>query len=204
MPIQALIFDFGGVILDMRWDAAAALEKEHGLGERAIVGTLYGDGAWQQIEVGQGDREAWLRDSHAALETMAGRALPPLHQHWRAQQSLIAPNIDLIRRLKPKYRTALLSNADSSLPARLRDTHAVWDLFDDVVCSADVGLAKPDPRIYALAARRLDLAPDACVFVDDLERNIDAAREAGMAAVHFRVDRGDSLEEQFAALGITP
>jgi putative hydrolase of the HAD superfamily len=204
MSIQALVFDYGGVLLDMRWDVTREIEREHGLRERALVETLYGSGRWREIEVGVGDRDEWIREAHSELETHAGRALPPLHQHWRAQQHLIEPNIALIRRLRPPYRMSVLSNADSTLSARLRDTYAIAALFDDIVCSADVGVAKPDPRIYALAAERLGLPPSACVFIDDLERNIEAAHAAGMHAVHFRVDLGHSLEAQLAELGVHP
>ena len=199
--IRGLIFDYGGVLWDMRWDLARTLEQEHGLRERTIVETLYGSEIYKQLEVGVGDRQAWLDESHQALESAAGRELPPLHRSWRERQHLIAPYIDLIRRLRPPYKTAVLSNADSTLSRRLGESHGIADLFDDVVVSADVGMAKPDARIYALAAQRLGLAVDACVFIDDLARNVDAAREAGMHAVHFLVNEHD-LEAQLAELGV--
>lgn len=203
VSIQGLIFDFGGVLLDMRWDAAALLEREHNLREMLIAESLYGEsGPWREISRGRGDREAWLAEAHTALEQDAGRPLPPLHQHWREQMQLILPNITLIRDLRTRYRTAVLSNADSTLRDRLQDTYAIDDLFDDIVCSADVGMAKPEPGIYALAARRLGLPPEECVFIDDVERNLVPAREAGMQAVHFRIDRGDSLAAQLAELGV--
>ena len=110
--------------------------------------------------------------------------------------------MELIRRLRPHYRVSVLSNADSTLPQRLRDV-GISDLFEDVVCSAEVGVAKPEPRIYALAAKRLRLSPSECVFIDDSERNIDAARATGMHAVYFRVDRGDDLEAQLRELGVS-
>ncbi len=204
MSIRGLIFDYGGVLWDMRWDLARAIEREHQLGERAIPDTMYGSDTWKQLEVGVGDRAAWLREAHAALESHAGRELPPLHEQWRAGQRWIAPNIDLIRSLRPLYKTAVLSNADHTLAERFRSAPGVWELFDAFVCSADVGMAKPDARIYALAAERLGLAPEECVFIDDLDRNVDAARAAGMQAIHFRIDLGHALERQFADLGIAP
>ncbi len=202
MPIKGLIFDYGGVLWDMRWDVSTELARTHGLDERAVVETLYGHEMWRDIEIGIGDREAWLRESHARLESLAGRAMPPLHQHWRAEQRWITPNIDLIRRLRPPYRTAVLSNADRTLRARFEAVDGLLDLFDDFVCSADIGMAKPDPRIYALAAQRLGLPLGECVFIDDLDRNIDAAREVGMHGVHFRIESGRSLESQLAELGV--
>ncbi|MDP9238676.1 MAG: HAD family phosphatase [Chloroflexota bacterium] len=201
MAIRGLIFDYGGVLWDMRWDITRTLEQEHGLRERALVETLYGSETWRQLEIGVGDRDVWLTEAHRDLEAVVGRELPPLHRHWRERQHLIAPNIDVIRRLRPKYKTSVLSNADNTLIDRLRNV-GVADLFDDIVCSADVGMAKPEPRLYALAAERLGLPATECVFVDDLERNIDAAREAGMHSVHFRVDQGHVLEDQLAELGV--
>jgi putative hydrolase of the HAD superfamily len=201
--IRGLIFDYGGVLWDMRWDVTRALERQHGLPERLIPETLYGSEAWRQVEVGAGDREAWLRGAHRELERKAGRTLPPLHLQWRERQHLIIPNIELIRRLRPPYRTAVLSNADETLRRRLADAHGIIHLFDDVVVSADVGMAKPDPRTYDLAARRLGLPPSACVFVDDLEHNVQAARDAGMHGVHYVVNR-DNLEHQLAAIGVRP
>lgn len=203
-PIRGLIFDYGGVLWDMRWDITRTLELEHNLRERALLDTLYGSDTWRQLEIGVGDRDAWLAEAHQALEAAAGRPLPPLHRHWRDRQHLIAPNIDLIQRLRPPYKTAVLSNADNTLMSRLRDQHRIHHLFDDIVCSADVGMAKPEPGLYALSAQRLGLPPEQCVFIDDLERNIDAAREAGMHAILFRIDNGDNLESQLAALGVHP
>ena len=54
--IRGLIFDFGGVLWDMRWDVTRQLEQEHGLRERAILETLYAGDVWRQIEVGVGAR----------------------------------------------------------------------------------------------------------------------------------------------------
>ncbi|MFD1151590.1 HAD-IA family hydrolase [Saccharothrix hoggarensis] len=78
--------------------------------------------------------------------------------------------------------TAVLSNADGywSPPA---DWAA---LFDVVITSGDVGIAKPDRRIYLLTAERLGLAPRDCVFVDDLAVNVRGAAAAGMVGVHHR------------------
>ncbi|MEK6530441.1 MAG: HAD family phosphatase, partial [candidate division NC10 bacterium] len=180
MDIQGLIFDFGGVIWNMRWDACHALEQEHGLPRGAVFQTLYRTETWRAIERGSGDRRAWLDEAHRALEERAGRPLPRLHEIWRERQHLLSENVALIRALRPPYRTAVLSNADISLRARIEQELRIHDLFDAIICSAEVGLAKPDLAIYRLAADRLGLPPDACLFVDDYEPNIQAAEEAGM------------------------
>ncbi|HXF51315.1 MAG TPA: HAD family phosphatase [Dehalococcoidia bacterium] len=198
--IRAVVFDFGGVIWDMRLDLARAIEERYGLPRHALMRTLYDTDDWRRVHLGLGDREAWRAAAHRALEAEAGRPLPPLHDEWTAGMRLIEDNVALVRRLRPSYRTQVLSNADATLPERMR-LLGVYDLFDDVVVSAHVGVAKPDRRIYELAASRLALSPEACVFIDDSERNVEAAREAGMRAVLFRVGR-DDLRAQLAALGV--
>lgn len=200
--IEAVIFDYGGVLVDMHWDVARAIERDHALAAGTIPRTLYSGEAWRRVEVGDYDRDAWLRESHEALEQHAGRAMPPLHEQWRAEWHLIEPNIALVRRLRESHRVSVLSNADRSLESTLREKHGIFDLFHDVICSADVGLAKPDARIFALAAERLGIAPAACVFIDDTEHNVTAAREAGIAAIHYRVDQGHVLEQQLAEIGV--
>ena len=202
MAIKGIIFDYGGVLWDMRFEVTRLLEREHGLRDRLILETLYGTDAWRKLEVGVGDREQWLSDAHSLLEAEAGKPLPPLHRHWQEQQQLILPNLHLIERLRPPYRTAVLSNADSTLMDRLTNHHRVHHLFDDIICSADVGVAKPDAAIYRLSAQRLGLPPEECVFVDDLDVNVEAARATGMHGICFRIDLGHSLEAQLEELGV--
>ena len=204
MAIRGLIFDFGGVITNMRWDVARRLEEEHALERNALLRTLYDSEDWRAVELGEGDIEVWRLAAHRRLEETAGRELPPLHQQWRDAWGLIEENLALLRALRPPYRAGILSNADISLEDRMRDGLGIHHLFDMVISSAVVGMAKPDHRIYRLAAERLGLEAGECVFIDDSDRNVAAAREVGMAAVHFRVHRGDDLAAQLAELGVRP
>lgn len=202
MSIRGVIFDFGGVINNMRWDVARELEEEHGLERSTIVRTMYDSDEWRRVEIGLADPAVFLKAGHRRLEEVAGKSMPPLHQQWRDSWTLIDENLALVRGLRSSYRLAILSNADKNLQDRLRDGLGIHGLFDTVVCSADVGMAKPDHRIYKLAAERLGLPPGQCVFIDDAERNVEAAREVGMAAVHYRVHQGDDLAAQLAELGV--
>jgi epoxide hydrolase-like predicted phosphatase len=90
-------------------------------------------------------------------------------------------------------RTGLLSNSWG-----LDYDRAGWDeLFDAVVISGEVGLRKPEPAIYRLAADRLGMRPDECVFVDDIAANVRAAVDAGMVGVHHT-----SVESTIAELEV--
>lgn len=98
--------------------------------------------------------------------------------------SVVRPEmLDLVRELRASgLRTGLLSNSWGHRDTYPRDV--LDELFDDAVISADVGMRKPEERIFLLAARRLALSPAECVFVDDVEGNIAAARALGFAVVH--------------------
>ena len=95
-------------------------------------------------------------------------------------------------------RTALLSNSWGDGLAY--DPALLQELFDAWVISSEVGLRKPDPAIYELAAERLGLAAAACVFVDDLPGNLKPARALGMATVLHRGNAAATLAEVRALL----
>jgi len=169
-----------------------------------VFETLYRCPAWNDIECGVGDPSAWTEGAHRELERRAGRALPRLHEEWRRAQVAIEVNIALVRALRPPFRCSVLSNADLSLRGRLQGELALHSYFDDIVVSAEVGMAKPGAEIFRLAADRLGLPPEVCVFVDDWDKNVDAARAVGMQVVLHRVDQGHDLPAQLAALGVAP
>jgi putative hydrolase of the HAD superfamily len=186
----------------MRWDVARELDQAHRLPRASVFETLYRCPEWRDIERGVGDPAAWRDAAHRALEERAGRPLPPLHEEWRKAQVAIEANVALVRALRPDYKLSILSNADRSLRGRLEGEMGIHYLFDDIVCSAEVGLAKPDPAVFRLASERLGIAPEHCVFVDDWDQNVEAARGIGMQAVLYRVDKGDDLRAQLETLGI--
>lgn len=202
--LRAVVLDFGGVLWDMRWDVARELDRAHGLPRSSIFDTLYRSETWRAVERGTGDPAAWREEAHRALEERAGRPLPRLHEEWRKAQVTIEPNVGLARALRPDYKVSILSNADISLRQRLEEDIGIHHLFDDIVCSAEVGIAKPEPAVFQLACARLGLPPAQCVFVDDYEPNVKAAQDVGMQGVLFRVDRGDDLRALLGALGVAP
>ena len=204
MSIKAVIFDFGGVINNMRWEVARELEDKHGLERNALLESLYRNQDWRDVEEGRGDIVDWAVNAHKQLEKDAGKKLPPLHQQWRDSWHPIKENIEIIKGLKPQYKVSILSNADLNLEERIKEGMDIHHLFDDIISSAVVGVAKPKHEIYEMAAKRLELPAEECVFIDDAEHNVIAAREVGMMAIHFRVHQGDVLADQLAELGVRP
>jgi putative hydrolase of the HAD superfamily len=99
----------------------------------------------------------------------------------------VGPDEDVIAAVRSArdagVRTGLISN---SWGTSIYDPDALEGMFDEIVISGDVGLHKPQPQIYQLAAGRLGVAPEECVFVDDLRENVRGAEEVGMTAVLHR------------------
>ncbi len=92
--------------------------------------------------------------------------------------------VDAARRIRAsELMTGLVSNSWST---EHYDRELLAELFDDVVISAEVGLHKPQPAIYRLAAERLEVEPELCIFVDDLKENCEGAEAVGMTAIRHR------------------
>lgn len=94
--------------------------------------------------------------------------------------------LTLVRSLRPRYKTALLSNIGKGSLIKRFSAAELDELFDVLVPSAEVGMLKPDPEIYRYTARKLGVEPNECVFIDDREGFVTAATEVGMHGVWFR------------------
>src|SRR5260221_3124754 len=92
--------------------------------------------------------------------------------------------IDYARGLRPRYQTGILSNSFVGAREREQAAYGFEDLVDEIVYSHEVGMSKPDPRIYALVCERLGVLPEETVFVDDYAPIVTAAREAGLHGIH--------------------
>ena len=109
-------------------------------------------------------------------------SLPEVMEVLGAHQILNTELVGLLAELAPAPRTAILTNSGPTRRAELNRRFAADTLVDLIVVSAEEGLAKPDPAIYALTCRRLGLEPAECLFVDDHPANVAGARLAGLRA----------------------
>ncbi len=191
MSEQAALFDFGGVLLRQDWDEYDAFCERNGLPARALRRALYGTDAWRALQTGRiSDRGIWRAAAIASLAEHCGDRAEGLFEEWYARPiRLHQPNIELARALAAAGgRVGLLSNAAPDLETRITTDFGVDIPWDDRVISGLVGLAKPDPAIYRLAAERIGLPERACFFIDDLAENVEGARSVGMRAHHFQGD----------------
>lgn len=200
--IRAVFFDFGGVL--GRWDRAyvAAFEAEYGLPEGGVLKALYGTPGWRDAETGRASADAWLADVDTAMKQAAAKPVPPAHSIWsRLWNDMDSDVIGLANRLRSAYRVGVLSNTTTMLEDQLLAPNGILDMWDVVINSARVGIAKPDAGIYTAAAKAVGLALDECVHIDDMENNVLGARAAGFKAVHHTGNFA-ALESSLRALGV--
>ncbi len=192
---RAVISDFGGVLTAPLAEAFLAVQRDSGIPldamGRAMAALSAQDGGnpLYALETGRLSEREFLERLEAALGDAVGRdvQLAGLGERWFSH---LRPNqelLDYLRRLRERgVRLALLTNNVREWEPLWRAKLPVDELFEVVVDSAFVGMRKPDPEIYRLTLERLSLPPEACVFVDDNEVNVRAARELGIHAVWFR------------------
>jgi putative hydrolase of the HAD superfamily len=200
--VRTVFFDFGGVVARLDGEEMRRLEAEYGLPEGGLWQALYRIPEWEEVKLGHISEKAWLQAVGRSLDELAGRPIPEIRRDWpRVWRGLDQDVVGLVKRLRGRYRVGLISNARESLEDELANHHGISDLFDLVVNSARVGLAKPDRRIYLLAAERVGSQPSHCLHIDDLIQNVWGAREAGFQAVHYQEDY-PSLERELRSLGV--
>ena len=200
--VRAVFFDFGGVVARMDRELLTDFEARHGLSEGSMLNALYLIPEWKAVEVGEGTEETWLEAVRQKLDELAGRPLPDVRDEWATMwRTLDEDVLGLIRGLRPRYGVGLISNATDRLDGELRDYHKIDGLFDVIVNSWRVRMAKPDARIYQLAAERIGAEPSACVHIDDLAHNVEGARAAGFQGIHHRGDY-PALERELRSLGV--
>lgn len=199
MGAQAVIFDFGGVFIDSPFTALLHAAEEAGLDPDLMLRVIFGpydedtDHPWHRLERGEVTvieaRDAIL----AASVEEAGRPIDPFELLASLSGSEIRHEmVEFCRELRAGgIRTGLLTNNAKEFEDFWRPLLPLDELFDDVVDSSDVGLRKPDPRIYELALGRLGVAASDTVFVDDAPGNVAGAERVGIRAVLIGPERRD-------------
>lgn len=186
MPIRAVIFDFGGVIVRTEDQTRRLMWAERlGVPPEVFYATVFDSEAAVQSSVGKAPEEEIWKHVARTLNVDAAQ-LPRLRTDFFAGDQRDDALVAFIRGLRPTYRTGILSNAWLGARQVIAERYGLGDAVDDIVISAEVGVAKPDPRIFELATARLGVQPQETVFVDDFTRNIAAAQAFGLHAVHFR------------------
>jgi putative hydrolase of the HAD superfamily len=206
--IEAVIWDFGGVLTTSPFEAFARFETERGLPADIIRRTNtvnHWENAWAKFERAEIDIEKF--DQLFATESLALGAevrgkdvLPLLSGDLRPEM------VEALRRTKAKLKTGCITNnlpANSigSMGSRSLYVAEVMALFNHVIESAKIGLRKPDPRIYLMMIEALGVDPKRCVYLDDLGVNLKPAREMGMTTIKV-LNAPQAINELEAATGL--
>ena len=185
--IEGIILDFGGVFTKTRPRDIVLhrCEEQLGLASDVLLRLLFTGEHWWSVSTGKISADSYWQHFRDAL----GGQIPPALEAFRhnpfAYEELNETMVALVRRLHRRYRIGLLSNATPYLEV-LIERYGLTDLFDVIVNSARVGLRKPDPEIYRLTLTGLRLDARHCLFIDDKQRNTEAAQALGMKALVFR------------------
>jgi epoxide hydrolase-like predicted phosphatase len=188
MAVRAVVFDIGGVLevptditLDGRWERRLGLRpgkffdrlRRSGLGRDANLGRI------SEADFAQALGRLYGLDESATEELLAEL------WDWYSGE-LNTEMADYFQRLRPRYGTAILSNAAAGGRREEERRYGFSAMADVFVYSYEVGIEKPDRRIYEITCERLGVRPSEVVFLDDLEVNVVAARQVGMRAVRFQ------------------
>jgi putative hydrolase of the HAD superfamily len=206
--IRAIVSDFGGVLTTPLLISFMAIQDEIGIPPEALGKAMRamtaedGENPLYALERGEIAEVDFLTRLSDGLEPLLGHR-PHLHRFRETYFEALHPNepmIELMRELKASgRRMAMLTNNVREWEPLWRSMLPVDEIFETVVDSGFVGCRKPEARIYEMTLERLGLPAAACLFIDDLEPNIDGARKLGMSAVHFR-DNEQAIAEIWAAL----
>jgi epoxide hydrolase-like predicted phosphatase len=186
MTIRAIIFDLGGVLLrttdfEPRERLAASLHMNRHQLEQFIFGGESGDRAQRGEISAQQHWENLRRQIKYSPEEFSR-----LVSDFFAKDEIDEALIDYVRGLRKTYKTALLSNAWDDLRQVITEKWHFEDAFDTMIISAEECVAKPDLRIFQLALDRLGVTADQAIFVDDMDRNVEGALQAGLHAIQFQ------------------
>ena len=188
MPVQAVCWDLGGVLLrTFDWSKRRAWEVRLGLHPGALERRIFDGDVGRRAMLGQ----ATAADVWDHLARSLGLSAPDRDQltaDFFSGDRLDADLMEYIAALRARVRTGLISNAWAGIRQVLGDGGGETT-FHDMVISAEVGLAKPDPAIFRLAIERLNVPAAAALFIDDLPANLEAARVTGMRPILFNGTR---------------
>jgi putative hydrolase of the HAD superfamily len=186
MTIRGVVFDIGGVLEYTpstgyweRWHERLGLEAD--AIDKGLMGMGLDGGLGTCTEA---EWLAGLREITGMNQTQIDEFMSDLWEEYLG--TLNGELVEYVRGLRPRFQTAILSNSFLGAREKEQEHYSFEDLVDVLIYSHEVGLAKPDRRIYALTCERLNLKPEEIIFVDDVEVNIEGARAFGMHGILFK------------------
>ncbi len=201
MSIKVVIFDMGGVLVRTEDKAPrAALGLRFGKTYTEMDGIVFANkssGRASRGEISARDHMQHVMRTLNLPET--DEAIDNFVDKFFLGDKVDGEIIDYIDSLRPRYQTVLLSNAWDNLRKIFVEKWKIADAFDEIFISAEMGIMKPNPKIYEMVLEKLDVPPEETVFIDDFIQNIESARKLGMHGIHFQ-DKDAAMAELRALL----
>ena len=186
--INAIVLDFGGVIVrtENQKERQKLNEKYH-LPPEGVQSLVFNSPVSLSAMVGKADSDAiW---EHVASElSLTPQELIKFQQAFWAGDVYDNDLIQFVKSYRPKYKTAILSNAWDNLRKVLSQSYNIIEgqTVDHILISAELGIAKPDLQIYKILAETLGCKYQEILFVDDFIENIQAAKSLGIQTIHYQ------------------
>ena len=186
MVVKAILIDFGGVLvrtkdqgsrrfweiqLNLAQGELARLVFESDIARQATLGLLPERAIWDHIA------KVLKLDYHQIMDLE--------FDFWKYDE-LDFDLRDYFKSLRPTYKIGILSNAWLNARQLFSEKYHLEEVVDDMIISAEVGLAKPDPKIYRIAANKLGVKLEETIFIDDMPENVAVAESIGMVGIHFQ------------------
>jgi epoxide hydrolase-like predicted phosphatase len=194
LPIKAVIWDFGGVLLRTEnHDPRQRLAQRLGTSPAELENLVFASDSSLQAQLGKISLDQHLENVRLHFGLQPEEMQSFRTSFWEGDQ-LDYELVDIVRRLRTRFRTALLSNAWDNLRSLMTNDWQISDAFDVVIISAEVGLMKPDPQVFHLVLEKVGAMPQEAVLIDDFWENTEAAHRQGLNVIHFK-DRSQALSE---------
>ena len=201
--IDAVLYDFGGVFTLSPFEEAEKWGRELGVSGERLLEIIFGpyhedtDHPWHRVERGEMSlldaREEIIRiGAEENIDTDLFKIFARMSNADGARQDILERALAI---KECGYATALVTNNANEFRERWMAMIPTGKLFDVIVDSSEVGIRKPDPRIFEMALDMLGgLRPTSSLFLDDLETNVEAARRLGIHGIVVQSDPSETLE----------
>lgn len=184
--IKSIIWDVGGVLIrteDRR--PRTILAEGFGLTYAQMEHLVLNSESGQAYQLGKITAKQHWEYVRQSLNVTPGE-LPAVRASFFGGDVLDRELVAFIQGLRPRFFTAILSNMGDDLRLDLTDHWKIADTFDQIIISAEVGMMKPDPKIFHFTLKRLGVQPSEAVFIDDFSHNIQGAKSIGMHGILFQ------------------
>ena len=188
--IEAILFDFDGVI--RQWDESDlwTFETEANIERGTVFAVAFSKELHAPLTRGELTWAQWKDETERILVASHGAFIRPIVKRFFAFEGRIDLDmVKLIKQLPKNLRLGILTNNHDRFEEYLQRV-GVAELFDAVINTHRIGVAKPDKLAYQKAVSHLSVEPENCLFIDDVEGNVDGGEAAGLKCHHFQNQTG--------------